>query len=260
MYERNQYATKMRLKVHREKVEIPQTPNSYWQLSHDGEPICRKLEATIKNIIHQNESVKMRRSFFSWLISVNTEPELYSLIRKIFNMIIMGNDGPFNEDISSSSTHRQLIREQNNIGWMQFFKGRMSRKFREIQHEYYEELREEMEEQEGKKLNMRYDGKWWTTNLIRRIVYYSLTQWQIRNNNVHDLINELENRERNKDEINNKIIEWYEKKEVAPTSMRYLFRVPLIDRCMKAMRSREAWLRTINLEIEDNGWNDNKME
>ena len=47
----DQYATQMRLKAHRENVVIPEVPNSYWQLSHEGEPICHKLE----NIIHQNQ-------------------------------------------------------------------------------------------------------------------------------------------------------------------------------------------------------------
>ena len=50
----DKYATQMRLKAHKENFKIPEVPNSYWHLSHEGEPICNKLEATIKNIIHQN--------------------------------------------------------------------------------------------------------------------------------------------------------------------------------------------------------------
>ena len=46
----------MRLKVQKENLKIPEVPNNYWHLSHEGEPICNELEATIRNIIHQHQS------------------------------------------------------------------------------------------------------------------------------------------------------------------------------------------------------------
>ena len=67
---------------------------------------------------------------------------------------------------------------------------------------------------------------------------------------------EVEKRSKQKDEINKKIMEWYEKRNYVPHEMRYLFKIPLIDRCMRSMKSKEAWIKTVNLEIERNGWSE----
>ena len=164
-------------------------------------------------------------------------------------MIIMGYEGTISEEITNDDNHRQLIREQNKIGWMQFFKGRISKKFKTIQQTHYDEL-SKVYEDEGKQISMRLTGEWWTKNMIRRIVYYSLTQWQIRNNKVHDEMSKVEKRDEGKMEINKKIIEWYEKKDTVPKQMKYLFKLPLIDRCMKSIRTNEAWLHTFPRKCE----------
>ena len=52
----DKHATQMRLKIHKDNLPIPEVPNIYWHLSHEGEPICNKLESTFRTIIHQNQS------------------------------------------------------------------------------------------------------------------------------------------------------------------------------------------------------------
>ena len=66
----------MRLKILKENLILPEVPHSHWHLSHDGVPICTKLEPTIRNIIHQNQS-------YDYLTKKSAHPILPANIDKI---------------------------------------------------------------------------------------------------------------------------------------------------------------------------------
>ena len=93
------------------------------------------------------------------------------------------------------------------------------------------------------------EGLKWTKNLIKRMIYLSLVHWQIRNDWVHDMTKQENIREK-KNKVNDKITEWYEKKSEFEKEAGYLFKIPLLGRCMKSLKNKEAWLRTIELEYE----------
>ena len=87
----------------------------------------------------------------------------------------------------------------------------------------------------------------WAKNLMKRMVYFSLIHWQIRNVWVHDSMKKENFKEKRK-RINEKITGWYNKQNEFDANANYLFKIPLLGRCMKSLRNNEAWLRTIELE------------
>ena len=74
-------------------------------------------------------------------------------------------------------------------------------------------------------------------------------QWQIRNDHVHEEKENNDKKEKRK-RINDEIIKWYGMKDTLNERMGYLFKMPLMFRCMKSIRAKEAWIRTIRLENE----------
>ena len=66
------------------------------------------------------------------------------------------------------------IVKQDKIGWDQFFKGRLSREWQVIQDHEYERLK-----QKGEEIPKYKIGMWWTTRLIRLIIYFALNEWQV---------------------------------------------------------------------------------
>ena len=73
------------------------------------------------------------------------------------------------------------IIEQDKIGCDQFFKGRLSREWQVIQDHEYERLK-----QQGEEIPNYKTGMWWTTRLIRLIIYFTLNEWQVRNDHLHE--------------------------------------------------------------------------
>ena len=129
------------------------------------------------------------------------------------------------------------------------FKGLISKKFCEIQSHYYETLNRKRNEDGLDDIPKRYTGEIWTKNFMRQIVYYSLVQWQVRNNHEHEG-KEINESKRKQKEVNEEICKWYNKKDELGEGMKYLFKIPLIFRYMKSMRMKEAWIRTVKLEYK----------
>jgi hypothetical protein len=73
-------------------------------------------------------------------------------------------------------TFRQLIQEQNDIGWRQLFNGRISNKWQGLQNEH---LR-----RHGIK-TITLTGQWWSTTAIVTIWKEFLEPWEQPNNLVH---------------------------------------------------------------------------
>ena len=190
-------------------------------------------------IVNKNVSILAKRQLCAWLNNVNTEPRINELLQKILGLVAKGNDGPFEVDITSGEDMHELVREQNKIGWLQVYKGRMTLKFREIQTRYYERNKKHKTE--------RNDGLRWAKNLIKRMIYFSLLHWQVRNEWVHEITRKDNVTERKK-KVNDFVIEWYNKRDEFDTDSDYLFKIPLLGRCMKSLKNKEAWIRTTELE------------
>ena len=72
------------------------------------------------------------------------------------------------------------LEEQQQIGWNNFFKGRISSKFRDIQMSTYNA------EESIDPVPLHYSAMWWTIGLIKEMIYMSLNLWQHRNRFLHD--------------------------------------------------------------------------
>ena len=87
----------------------------------------------------------------------------------------------------------KAIKEQDTIGWEQFFRGRLSKEIGQIQDREYEILRSK-----DPTLQKHFTGTWWTSHLIRLIIYFSLNEWQTRNDTLHNDRIQSEREERKK--------------------------------------------------------------
>ena len=187
----------------------------------------------------------LRLNLLRWMRTSRTDPKLIILINQVIAKKSRDEDEYIDPIQYEDDDIKKLIREQNEIGWSHFFKGRMSKEFIIIQEKYYEGIREKIEETGIGKLSLKFKGSWWMKEIIKRIIFYSLNMWQIRNEFVHG-----ENRPKKakeKDMINKEIVQWYGRSNEY-IQMRYLFELSLVERCMKSQRIKEAWLRTVRLE------------
>ena len=194
-------------------------------------------------------SRNMRMSLLRWMRGVRTDPRLILLINRVVGNMSRGCCEQIDPTRWDDEGIRSLIKEQNEIGWLNFFRGRISKRFSVIQGNYYDEIRRRIDGTGIGKLSKQYKGQWWSRELIRQMIFYSLNLWQIRNEFAH-VGNEDKEKIREKKKINDKVMEWYNRMNEFTNETRYLFRVPLIERCMRNTRMNEAWLRTVSLEYE----------
>ena len=188
----------------------------------------------------------MRSELLKWLRKSKTDPRLIILINRIIGNISKNNKEPLDPERWDDEEIRETIRQQNDIGIREIFKGRLSKMFRKIQDDYYDKLRDRIEETGVGKLSKKFSGSWWVKGIIKQLIFYSLNLWQIRNEFAHE---DDEEKKRNEEllKIKNEIIKWYRMRDEFDKETRHLFRVTLFERCMKDTRMNEAWLRTVRL-------------
>ena len=88
----------------------------------------------------------------------------------------------------------KAIKEQDTIGWEHFFCGRLSKEMENIQDREYEIRLRSKDQTLGK----HFTGIWWTSRLIRLMIYFSLNEWQTRNDTLHNDRIQSEREERKK--------------------------------------------------------------
>ena len=79
----------------------------------------------------------------------------------------------------------QALAEQQQIGWHNFFKGRISKTWTTIQQREYSRQSQHRIDTNDEPLPKHYSGTWWAANLIKQVVFMSLNLWQIRNDALH---------------------------------------------------------------------------
>ena len=138
-----------------------------------------------------NSSTEMARvlsDLRKWMINANTDPVLMtSLMHCIQQWLQFGYHQPNLENlhIQHEANHTLImsaINTQSIIGWNHFFKGRLASAWGEIQARHYTHARE----QPNNTIKKYHDRDWWTSNLIKQIVYIALNAWQIRNDKLHE--------------------------------------------------------------------------
>ena len=164
---------------------------------------CEKINSSA-------ETSRVLKSLRKWFANANTNQVLTTtLMHCIREWLQFGNEPNTNDlDISNERNYQtimQAIEAQSEIGWDQFFKGRIALQWGDIQQKHYDYERS----QPSHNLKKYHDRQWWTANIIKQIVYVALNAWQIRNDKLH------EDKKKNKynaerDELLNDVKKWYD--------------------------------------------------
>jgi len=138
---------------------------------------------------NKEENRTQLKSIQKWMENVHTHPvirvvlhqQMKAWLDEIENDTIITdlNEEEYEEEVQAA------IEEQNSIGWDQFFKGRITKKWSEIQQKVYSKINAERKKQNKTPLSKAFSGQWWAAKVINQVVYYSLNAWQIRNNHLH---------------------------------------------------------------------------
>ena len=94
----------------------------------------------------------------------------------------------------------------------------------------------------------KYSGQWWASNLIKQIIYYSLNEWQIRNNKLHaDLTENQYNTDRTN--LKHEVQEWYSRQtdSTLQRTDQALFRKTLLERLQEPNFALQNWCDTFAL-------------
>ena len=174
-----------------------------------------------------------------WLQKQSTMPELTAVL--MHGMEHWMDTGTAEElwDIAHSPYRDDIINaiaEQNSIGWHNALKGRLSTMWGNIYMAHFED------NADGTPTHVT--ATWWTGELIRQILYFSLATWQHRNEYLH-----------NKDEENDKIRErmealtqmasWYDRAHQFPQEDKIHFARTYLDRCNDTTTQIRLWLGKI---------------
>ena len=82
------------------------------------------------------------------------------------------DDGPYRYTITDA------IAEQNAIGWNNALKGRLSTIWGKIYMQHVQDTNDD--------IPVHLSATWWTGEVIRQILYFSLAIWQHRNDYLHN--------------------------------------------------------------------------
>ena len=132
----------------------------------------------------------------------------------------------------------EALEDQKQIGWHNFFKGRISRKFGDIQMSAYNA------DTTLASVPAHYSSTWWTAGLIKELIYMSLHMWQHRNKFLHDTESARANiADRTK--ALEEAAEWYDKKHQFPRDDQIHFHRSYAERCSDTTKQVRLWLQKI---------------
>ena len=196
--------------------------------------------------VTSNEVVeKLRYSIKMWMKRTLCSSKMINLIQRILKNYAEGevrSDEIIHKD-DDTALH-SFIKEQEIIGWNNFFKGYVSKRLAYIQQAKYDDINKQRKENDLDELGYKYQGDQWVKNFIGQLIYYSLCHWQIRNEWVHEG-KQKEEKRKYKFELLKEVIKLYEEKDEMEEKGHYLFSMTPIERCMKSTIEIEGWIETV---------------
>jgi ribonuclease HI len=204
---------------------------------------CGQREIPMHYIICAQSCNKMSRmcleAINQWMIKVRTNNRIrLHIMEELYAPLPMKRIG-LNIEYKSPDLFEQARNEQTQLGWKLLFKGLISKTWGAIQEDEYIKIRQ----REG--LAIWYTGSWWTKSLIKHIVFWSLNEWQKRNEQLHK---DIEQRECEKTRKENKehIVQLYQLQETNPVGkLRRYYKVPLIEKLQQNPTRQRQWIETI---------------
>jgi hypothetical protein len=117
-----------------------------------------------------------------WMIGARTNNSARMQIMEIFYSQLPVKQPGLLIKYKEADGLRIAKEEQESLGWMLTMKGLLSKQWGRIQETEYEKIRKR------EKLDIWYTGTWWTKHLIKNIIFWSLNEWQKRNECLHNEI------------------------------------------------------------------------
>jgi hypothetical protein len=139
-------------------------------------PRCREPETTTHVWLCQAEEttelwITRIEGLQHYMEELHTDPEIIAQIIEGLNGWRWGN--PISPSIQSSAQSAAIM--QGEIGWQHFFEGRHATQWRELQHEYLQNIR-----------SLR-SSKRWSTAIIKKLWDIAWDLWEQRNGRLHHI-------------------------------------------------------------------------
>ena len=187
------------------------------------------------------ETASHIKNITKWLRNQDTAPALVGIVSRILYKFTQREPTALDTwnfgNEPNQAELNTLVDDQKEIGWDNFFRGRMATGWSKIQSDHYATL--DMPECQAYKT-----GSWWTSNLIRQVIYFSLNSWQIRNDVLHkDKVATEYKRER--DELCARGRFWYRNASKLGKRMQKYFKRTTLEREKDSNQQIACWIDTL---------------
>ena len=197
-------------------------------------------------------SIMCMEAINKWMLRVRTSNKVRSqLMNILYEKLPTRRPGL---DVQYADTKRldKAVEEQEQLGWKLTMKGILSKEWGKIQEEEYDIIRRR------EKLEVWYTGTWWTKHLIKNIIFWSLNEWQKRNEHLHHEVDKREIEKKRK-ECQEDIMELYERQENRPNAkVKRYFKTPLIDKLQQNPARQRQWIESIRALNDKTSMQNNK--
>jgi hypothetical protein len=212
---------------------------------------CGKYEDTL-HYLHctknpkPNEMVRGLKGIKRWMKSNMTEPGLTSIILRIARKVLDNQTADlehwiFEKDSTKRIEFEKLVEEQQQIGWMEIFKGRLTTRWTTIQRQY---MRQEIDDYPTPSYRT---AEWWTIGLIQQLIYFTLNTWQIRNDHLHRE-KEIQEAMKRRVLLQEEMLSWYNRAPTLGCIFDKYFRIPFLQRKTYPTKQIHSWLETVKAQ------------
>jgi hypothetical protein len=125
---------------------------------------------------------------------------------------------------------KTAIAEQNTIRWNNFYRGRITRKWEKVQHQYLKQIQ-----------SANTDTNRWASSLISTMWHGFLLLWEDRNSNQHGR-NSIEQNTIKQESLLKKIRKLYEEKETLEHEDQRIYNKPVEEWEQETNRKIRQWI------------------
>ena len=200
-------------------------PQHYLQcpVLHKAKMILRDM-AEVKKWMDKTKTLTemkiiIEKSLLHWM-EYRTNIEVWTL-----------EDTQYREDLEAA------IQAQNFIGWGNMLKGQIAQNWGDVQMRYYEEI---YDHERPKYIS----ATWWASELIRQLLFFSLSVWQHQNNYLHETA-EAERKVKDREDAIESMAHWYDKEHEFTLDDKPNFARSFLDRCTDMTVQIHLWLGKI---------------
>ena len=204
---------------------------------------CGEKEESMHYLVCTKAIDKMSRlcmeAIHRWMLIARTNNRIRVQMMELLYEKLPIKRGNIKVQYNTSALFEQAQKEQEILGWKLTIKGLLSKKWGELQEEEYKKIRKR------EKLEVWYTGTWWTKQLIKHIIFWSLNEWQKRNEHLHKEINDRVETNKIK-RYSEEILTLYQLQEDRPMAhLKRYFRLPLIEKLQQSPNRQKQWIDTI---------------